>query len=892
VPLSPGSRLGPYEIVSPLGAGGMGEVYKARDSRLERTVAIKVLPQHLSQSEEVRQRFEREAKMISSLSHSHICALYDVGNQDGTEYLVMEFLEGESLADRLLKGPLPPDQVLRCGIEIADALDKAHRQGVIHRDLKPGNVMLTKSGVKLVDFGLARFAPPVSGLSGISVLPTQAGTNLTEKGTILGTFQYMAPEQLEGKEADARTDIFALGTVLYEMATGQKAFSGPSQATLIAAIIGTQPPPISSIQPMIPPALDRVVKTCLAKDPEDRWQTAHDVMLELKWVAEGGSEAGVPAPVVARRKSRERFAWAGFAVCALLAFLFAFGYVRRAPRPAPAVRSSILLPEKHFLNFLALSPDGAHLAFMASTPGGTRTLWVRSLDGLTAQQLPGTDNADFPFWSPDGRSIGFFADGKLKRIEASGGPAVVLCDAAPNGIGGTWSRQGVILFAHPAAPISRIPDSGGTPTPVTRLDTARHETTHRYPSFLPDGVHFLYAAANLSGAPDDPANLIRVGAIDSKVDKPLIPAYSNTILARDHLLFERDGSLFAQRFDAKRLAATGALVTIAERIAMNTFFWRDAVFCAAENGTIAYGTAASVPSQLLWFDRFGRQTGTVGEAAFHLSGETGGVGRLRISPDGRQLATTVLDPSTRVSDVWLYDLARGVRTRFTSGSKSNADPVWSPDGSIIVFDSNRLHQGDLYRKPTHGAGGEEPLLEGEGQRIADDWSPDGRFLALELREPKGDRRVSLSILSLAGDGKLTTFFRRGINNGDARFSPDGRWLAYTSEESGKNEIYVAPFPGPGGKWQVSAGGGVQPRWRRDGKELFYLSADLSLMSVEMRASGATLEPGAPKMLFEPHPLPNFFDAAADGERFLMISSGVEQSPPITLLQNWTAGIKK
>ena len=808
----------------------------------------------------------------------------------------MEFLEGESLADRLLKGPLPPDQVLRCGIEIADALDKAHRQGVIHRDLKPGNVMLTKSGVKLVDFGLARFAPPVSGLSGMSVLPTQAGTNLTEKGTVLGTFQYMAPEQLEGKEADARTDIFALGTVLYEMATGQKAFSGPSQATLIAAIIGTQPPPISSIQPMVPPALDRVVKTCLAKDPEDRWQTAHDVMLELKWVAEGGSQAGVPAPVVARRKIREGLAWSLFAVSAVAAAAFAFGYVRRAPKPVRAVRSSILLPEKRFLNFAALSPDGGHLAFVASPMGGRRLLWIRSLDGLSAQPLAGTENAEFPFWSPDGKSVAFFADAKLKRIDASGGPAVVLCEATPDGLGGTWSREGVILFAHPSAPISRIPDSGGVPTPVTRLDAARHETTHRYPWFLPDGRHFLYMAANLSGAPDDPANLIRVAAIDSKEDRALIPAYSNTIYAsfpgasEGHLLFYRDGSLFAQGFEPKRLRTAGQLLPIAQRVASYTLFWREAIFCAAENGTIAYGTEATSASTLLWFDRNGRPLGTVGEPELFVAGAIGGAGRLRISPDGRRIAATVLDPSTRFSDVWIYDLARGVRTRFTSGPTSNAFPVWSPDGSRIVFDSDRKHQGDLYKKPA-GGGSEEPLIEGEGQRIPDDWSPDGRFLAFELREPRGERKVSLSILSLA-DGKLATFLSRGTNIGDARFSPDGRWLAYTSEESGKNEIYVAAFPGPGARWQISTEGGAQPRWRRDGKELFYLSSDLRLMSVEIQASGATLEPGVPKVLFEPHPLPTFYDAAADGQRFLMVSSGVEQSPPITLLQNWSAAIGK
>src|SRR5215468_4407566 len=456
MPLSTGARLGPYELLAPLGAGGMGEVYRARDTRLERTVAVKVLPSHLSASAEVRQRFEREARTISQLSHPHICALYDVGNQDGVEYLVMEFLEGETLAERLLKGPLPADQTLRYGIEIADALDKAHRQGIVHRDLKPGNVMLTKSGIKLLDFGLARYAPTGAGASSVSVLPTQAGTNLTEKGTVLGTFQYMAPEQLEGKEADARTDIFALGTVLYEMATGKKAFSGPSQATLIAAIIGSEPPPISTVQPMVAPALDRVVKACLAKDPEDRWQTAHDVRLQLQWILEGGSQAGVAAPVVARRRTRERLAWGLFAAAALAAAFFAAGYLRRAPKPGRAVRTSVILPEKRFLNFLAVSPDGAQLAFVAGTPGGKRQIWLRSLDSLTAQPLASTENSDFPFWSPDGKFLAFFADGKLKKVEAAGGPAVILCDAAPNGLGGTWSREGVILFAHPSAPISRV----------------------------------------------------------------------------------------------------------------------------------------------------------------------------------------------------------------------------------------------------------------------------------------------------------------------------------------------------------------------------------------------------------------------------------------------------
>ncbi|MGH9399987.1 MAG: protein kinase domain-containing protein [Thermoanaerobaculia bacterium] len=885
--LSAGSRLGPYEILAPIGAGGMGEVYRARDTRLERIVAIKVLPAHLSSSEEVRQRFEREARTISQLSHPHICALYDVGSHEGTEYLVMEYLEGETLADRLGRGRLPTEQMLRLSIEIADALDAAHRQGIVHRDLKPGNIMLTRSGVKLLDFGLAKLKTldRDAVARSLSRLATQASAKapLTQDGTILGTYQYMSPEQLEGKDADARGDIFAFGAVLYEIATGQKAFAGQSQASLIAAILEHDPPPISSIQPLIPPAFDRVVRTCLAKDREDRWQTAHDLKAELKWIAEMGSQAGAPSIVVSRRRSRERLAWIAAGTLALVAALAYAGYVRRAVRPARAIRTSVLLPEKRFISFLALSPDGGQVAFVAAPLGGRGLLWVRSLDGESARSLPGTEGADFPFWSPDSRFLGFFADAKLKKVEASGGPAVVLCDVAPNGLGGSWSREGVILFAKPAAPISRIPESGGAPAPVTRLDASKNESTHRYPWFLPDGRHFLYLAANLAGAPNDPANLIHVGSLDGREDRAVIPANSNTIFADGHLLFGRDGTLFAQRFDPKGLQAEGRLHPIADRIADNGLFWRYAIAGAAENGAIVHCTAEAAPSELIWLDRAGRQMGTVGEPALYRAP--------RISPDGRKLAVTVLDTSSRTTDIWLHDLARGIQTRFTAGPSNNQTPLWSPDGQHVVFRSDRNHQDDIYRKAASGGASEEALLEGEGQRIPDDLSSDGRFLALEFREAKGDRRVTLSILSLSGERKLTPFFKRGTNSGDARFSPDSRWLAYSSEESGRNEVYVAPFPGPGGKWQISTAGGTAPRWRRDGKELFYLSADFKLMAVALRASGETLEPGSPEVLFEPHPRAVSFDAAADGQRFLIVSAGIEQSPPITLVQNWTAAVK-
>ncbi|HEX9689512.1 MAG TPA: protein kinase, partial [Thermoanaerobaculia bacterium] len=548
--LAAGSRLGPYEILSAVGAGGMGEVYKAKDTRLERTVAVKVLPARLSENPEFRQRFEREAKTISQLSHPHICTLHDVGNQDGVEYLVMEFLEGETLTERLAKRPLPLEQVLRYGIEISDALDKAHRQGIVHRDLKPGNVMLTKSGLKLVDFGLARLAGPALGsiVSSLSVVPTQAEKGLTARGAILGTFQYMAPEQLEGGEADGRTDIFALGLLLYEMATGQKAFSGKSQASLIGAILKDDPAPISSVQPMAPPALDRLVKTCLAKNPDDRFQTAHDVRLQLQWIAEGGSVAGVAAPVAARRKSREKLAWALFAIAALAAAGLGGFLVARWPQPPRTVRSSLLPPEKSSFAFefgpMALSPDGRRVAFVA-TSSGINMLWVQPLSGVSAQPLAGTDGASNPFWSPDSRFLGFFADRKLKKIEASGGPPQTLADASL-GRGGSWNREGVILFVpNSREVVHRVSASGGGASPVTKLDARASELSHRWPVFLPDGRRFLYLAQNSLGAGEK--NGIYAASLDGGERKLLFNANTNVAYTPPgHLLFYRERTLLAR----------------------------------------------------------------------------------------------------------------------------------------------------------------------------------------------------------------------------------------------------------------------------------------------------------------------------------------------------------
>ncbi len=882
--LAQGTRLGPYEILAPVGAGGMGEVYRARDTRLDRTVAVKVLSSHLSDNPEIRQRFDREARTISQLSHPHICALHDVGHQDGIDYLVMEFLEGETMTDRLSRGPLPAEGVLRYGIEIADALDKAHRQGIVHRDLKPGNIMLTKSGVKLVDFGLAKLAAVSPANSSVSILQTQAGMNLTQEGTILGTFQYMAPEQLEGAEADARSDIFAFGAVLYEMATGQKAFSGKSQASLIAAILGSEPAAISTVAPMTPPALDRVVKTCLAKDPDDRWQTAHDVMLQLKWIAEGGSQAGVPAPLVARRRSRERLAWSVAAVLALATVALAAALLAR-PRSVPRlVRSSLLPPEKTTYHFVsdaagppALSPDGLQIAFTARETSGKTFLWVRSLDSLTARELAGTEGAMYPFWSPDGRHIGFFAGGKLKKIEAAGGPALALCDAA-DARGGTWSRDGVILFEpHFREPLSRISANGGKVAAVTKFDEARRETTHRFPLFLPDGKHFLYEAASHTVGTDSELHAIYLGSLDGALPKLVVNARSKPLYAAGHILFVRQKTLMAQPFDAGSGKLSGEPVPIVGNVQEDPGFFT-AVFSVSDNGVLAYQEAGGSVDQfqLTWFDRTGKKLDALGSK--------GNIWNPRISHDGRRVVYTIGDPG----DLWLEDLSRHVATRITFDPADDNNAAWSPDDSRIFFMSMRTGGGDIYGKSASGTGSDELLFSSSSVKPPGSFSPDGHYMLFSALNPK--TKWDLELLSLP-ERKVTAFLKTDFDENQGEFSPDGRWIAYASNESGRYEVYVQPFPGPGGKWQISVAGGSMPVWRRDGKEIFYLAADRKVMAVPVRI-GDAFEPGTPVALFEARLKDDpdrHYDVSADGQRFLLTTPlGDETAPPITLVQNWTS----
>jgi Tol biopolymer transport system component len=898
MPIHPGRRLGPYEILSSIGAGGMGEVYRARDTRLDRIVAIKVLPTHLADRSELRERFEREARTIASLNHPHICTLHDIGQQDGTDYLVLEYLEGETLAQRLLKGPLPLEQVLQYAIEIADALDKAHRKSVTHRDLKPGNVMLTKSGTKLLDFGLAKLKQEVAPATPHSQLPTM-NSAITGEGTILGTLQYMAPEQLEGLEVDARTDIFAFGAVVYEMATGKKCFEGKSQVSVIGAILKDEPPPISSLQPMTPPALDRLAKKCLAKEPEKRWQAASDVCDELKWIAEGGSQPGAAAPVVARRKSRDRLAWPG-TVCVLIAVLAlgAFEYLQRAPQGAQTVRFFVSPPETWSLAQLpgrlggttgavaplAVSPDGHRIAFLATSADGTSLLWIRLLDSLTAQALVGTDGASSPFWSPDSHFLGFFAGGKLKKIDVSGGPPITLCDA-PDNRGGAWSRDGVIVFTPTAnSALQKVSSSGGVPTAATVL--GQGETRNQRPSFLPDGQHFLYSAVSSGSAL---GRSIYLASLDSAERKLLLNADSaNVLYTQGHVLFLRERTLMAQPFDARRLVLTGDAFPVAEQIETTLAGQPYGFFSASDNGVLAFQTGAtSAISQLVWFDRSGKQIGVLGDPAAHSD--------LYLSPDGKRASVSITDQTGKERDIWLYDLARGIRTRLTFGPANALASVWSPDGSRLVFTS--LHNGhlDLFQKPSTGASSEEVLLVDNLDKYPTSWSSDGQYILYVTGAATVQTGNDIFLLPLSGDRKPRPFLQTQFNEGPAQFSPDGRWVAYRSDESGRNEIYVVPYPGPGGKWQISSAGGNLPRWRRDGQEIFYIAPDNKLVAAGVKGESGNFEVGVVKPLFQTRAtgLRQEYDVSADGQRFLVITAQEEAaSAPITVVLNWTAGLKK
>jgi len=875
MPVTPGSRLGPYEIVAPLGAGGMGEVYRARDTRLGREVAVKVLPPHLTESPEVRARFEREARTVSSLNHPHICTLHDVGREGSIDYLVMELVDGETLANRLERGPLPPIEVLRLGIQIADALERAHRAGVVHRDLKPANVMLARSGAKLMDFGLARMGGAVgqaggSGASLESLTQTPTMTRaLTSEGSIVGTFQYMSPEQLEGRETDARSDLWALGCLLYEAATGRRAFAGKSQASLIGAIMHAEPPPIAEIAPLVPPGLERLVKACLAKDPDERVQTAHDVRLQLEWIRDAGSQAGVPVPIAARRLLRERTAWAlaatGLATIAVLLSL----------RPAPPTADerfqlSILPPPDHALphyaSTISISPDGRSLAFAAS--GGTGdNLWLRSLGSETVTLVPESEIVAAGFWSPDSRYFGY-ADlkGKLRKIAVGGGTATSICDHEW-ARGATWGRKDVIVFAPaPEGPLSAVPAAGGAPVPVTTLDAARKQASHRFPSFLPDGEHFLFVALPaIEGGLET-----FVGSLQGGSAKKVLTADSAAIYAEPgYLLFAREGNILAQPFDRQRLELTGEPVAIAPA-PPTTDLDAEPVVSASANGRLVFLRTGAQTTRMDWIDRRGAVLGTVPLPP-------GPWNIFALSPDLRRAAVM------NGQDIWLVDLARAIPTRLASTASNEAGLVWMDDGRRLAFSSNRSGRAEIYIARVDGA--EEPELvpttDAQFKRIYD-VSPDERLMVFgSVGDTTG---WDLLTLPLRGGEKPKVYLASPGREQEAQISPDGRWLAYSSWESGVAEVYVQSFPEPGRKLRISVDGGQFPGWTRGGKELTYVQGS-TLMSVPI-GGGTDLDPGAPRPILSLPEGTTGGDMTPDGER-LLLTHGAAPRRDIRVILNWT-----
>jgi eukaryotic-like serine/threonine-protein kinase len=876
MPLFPGTHLGPYEITGPLGSGGMGEVYRARDTRLDRTVAVKILPSHLSGDATLRQRFEQEAKAISSLNHPHICALYDVGHQDGTDFLVMEYLEGDTLAKLLEKGPLPLAQVLKYGVEIADALDKAHRQGIVHRDLKPGNIMITRSGAKLLDFGLAKAAGPLASGATLTAVMTRT-TPVTQQGTIVGTFQYMSPEQVEAKELDARSDIFSFGAVLYEMVTAQRAFPGKSQLSVASALLEKDPEPISTLQPLTPPALDRTIRVCLSKDAEDRWQTARDLVLELKWISEAGSQSGAAAPMVSQRKVRERLAWISSAVLVLIVITLAVSFVGRAPKPSQAMRFTAEIGADanlvtDFGPAAILSPDGTKLALVAASSDQKRRIYVRSLDQMQATVLSGTDNAYDPFFSPDGQWLGFFADGKLKKTPVQGGSAVTVCDA-PIGRGASWSEDGTIVFAQNLrGALSKVSSAGGKPEPLNRLDKLSGELTARRPQVLPGGENVLFTSNTHLGNFED-ADIVVYSIRSGQRKVVQHGGYYGRYLPSGHVVYMHEGTLFAMPFDLKRLEVTGRPAPILEGV-MTDQDRSVAQFSFSDTGNFMYvaGHGGLQNLSIYWMDSQGKFT--------PLRDTPGGYHDPAFSPDGKRLALEIYDGKRR--DIWVYEWERGALTRLTVAGRANWAPVWTPDGQRIVYSSEELGgTPNLWWKRADGAGDAQRLTESKNLQFAESWRPDGKVLAFSEVNPD----TSWDILTLTVEGNEKSgwkieqpkpFLNTPFAEAQAAFSPDGRWLAYYSNESGDVEVYVQPFPGPGGKLQLSTGGGRSPKWSRNGRELFYRTADSKIMVVTYTATGNSFQADKPR-LWSPGQFTSLglfmnYDLHPDGKRFAVLKT--------------------
>ncbi len=888
-----GKKISHYNVTEKLGAGGMGEVYRATDTKLNRDVALKVLPEEFARDADRMARFKREAQVLASLNHPNIASIYGLEEADGVRCLVLELVEGPTLAERIAAGPLPVEEALGIARQIAEALEAAHEKGIIHRDLKPANVKVTPEGtVKVLDFGLAKALEDDPSSFDISESPTLS-VAATQAGVILGTAAYMSPEQARGQAVDKRADIWAFGVVLFEMLTGRRAFTGETISDTLAAVLRAEVD-WEAVPADMPASIRKLLRRCLTRERKQRLQAIGDARVELE-SPEPSDLAGVasskPAP------GRYAVSWAVAAMLiAVVVIAFAFLYFRQAPLELQGAKLQLLPPDGFEFGSIAVSPDGRGLAFTAVDSSGNAQLWLRPLNALTAQPLPETEGASYPFWSPDSRFIAFFADNKLKKIDASGGSPQTLCDlidAKGGARGGSWSRSGVILFGvsafHPA-PLYQVSDKGGEPRPVTTLETFSNAAHHGWPSFMPDGRYFLYLAIN---EVDPDRTGIYLGSLDAPDARLLVRADTGAAYARDaaggtgYVLFVRERTLMAQAFDPRRLEMTGDAVPIAERVGVDLSAQRSK-FSASENGVLVYG-AGSGTSQLLWFDRTGTPLGSLGPPGRDID--------FRISPDGHRVAAQ-REVETGRAHIFLLELARGTSARFTFEPTYHAAPVWAPDGSRLTFFKVGDGRWSIWEKVSSGAGAQRLLLSTSNDLVPNDWSPDGKFLLYSERAP--DTRADLWVLAARGVGsdqpRGTPFVRTQSDETFARFSPDGRWVVYQSNQTGRYEIYVRKFPaddsGPGGKL-ISTDGGIEPRWPRRGKEIFYIGSDNMLMAVDVR-SGATIEVGVPRPLFPTRPVGVLrYDVTADGQRFLVATPTDEAvSAPVTVVLNWHEELRR
>jgi serine/threonine protein kinase/Tol biopolymer transport system component len=874
--LDTGVRLGPYEILSPIGAGGMGEVYLASDTRLDRRVAIKVLPPQWSTDHDMRARFEKEARIVAGLSHPHICTLYDVGRQGDIEFLVMEYLEGQTLSERIRRGALGVEEALGIAIQIAEALSVAHQEGITHRDLKPGNVMLTKSGAKLLDFGLAKQQETLKSRSlSTSTLPTRE--EATMQGAIVGTMQYMAPEQLEGKEVTPQSDIFAFGAVLYEMLTGRKAFISDSPAGLISAIMTTAPAPISAVLPVSSPALEFALTKCLDKDPSNRWHSAHDLGDHLRWTLKS---PGATLSVSKAAPQRSLFAKLLIPISVILAaaaVVLVIPYLKATP-DAEAVQF-VLNSDISGASF-AISPDGRRIVYAGRVSDTEmRALFIREMGSVTPRQLAGTEGAVAPFWSPDAKRVGFFVESALKTVGTAGEAPEKICDAPGNNRAGAWNRDNVIVFSSNNV-LSRVSSSGGTPVQLTSLNLSRAETLHTLPSFLPDGRHFLFMVYSQQIAD----RAIYLGSLESKETKRLLSVRSPAAYSSGNLLYVDSGALVAQPFDPKMLTLSSSPVRVAGQVAN---------FSVSENGVLAYRAAPppNIPvSQYVWFDRAGKQVSTAaGEPGAYLP-------YWSLSPDSKQVAATRIDLATSNVDIWVVDLERGISSRLTSDPLPDGDGRWSPDGLRIAYTTQEKGNRDIYEKRANGIGPETPVLNSPEPESLDDWSPDGRYIVYRT----GANTNTIYALPMFGDRKPFPVIESEFNKDGSHVSFDSEWLAYNAIESGSSQVYVVSFPKPDQKRQVSIDGGVQPHWRKDNKELYYLSPAGKMMVVDM-TTAPSLSSATPRVLFDTGLANPSFDGddyavTPDGQRFLVlkplsVQPAAAPQPPVTILVNWIATLK-